>query len=411
MSAQNTPGTLSVAAASVLVMGNMVGAGILGLPVMTGLAGFPLAVAALLVVWAGMLLNGITISGKVLEERKPEFDLPALFGRVLGPFGKWLAVAANLLVLYGFLIAYLCGGSTIIIKLFHLPLPEWAVVIGFFIITTGLTLFGLKVVQKGNGLLVVLMWVAFLAIIALALPSVELHRLEKVDLNFIPAALPVMVAAFHFHNIIPTLCRGLAWKQRDIKRAMFMGTVLGLCMNVLWVFTVLGTVEARGPGGDTILNAFENGLPITVTLSQVLQSPAVTIFGLVFAMLAITTSYLTYGTALLSFMRDITKNDLNLKSKSLVAVLAFGPPFLVAISDTGVFLKALDMVGGVGIALLFGLLPGYLALQKASSGPGRILAMAVICFFALILGFEICQELGLLALDPGSELWKVPFKL
>ena len=392
-------------------MGNMVGAGILGLPVMTGLAGFPLTVIALLVVWACMLVNGITISAKVLEEKKPGFDLPALFGKVLGPAGKWLAVAANLLVMYGFLVAYLSGGSTMIIKLFHLPLPQWAVVLGFFAFATGLTLFGLKVVQKGNGLLVLLMWIAFLAIIALALPSVEMQRLGRADFTFVPVALPVMVAAFHFHNIIPTLCRGLGWRQRDITRAMLTGTLLGLCMNILWVFAVLGSVDSRGPGADTILYAFDNGLPVTVTLTSVLKSPAVTVFCLVFAMLAITTSYLTYGTALLNFMRDITRNDLKIKSRPLVAALAFGPPFLVTLLDSGVFLKALNVVGGVGIALLFGVLPGYLALKRASSGPGRMLAVVMICFFSLILGFELCQELGLLQLDPDSELWKTIFNL
>jgi tyrosine-specific transport protein len=146
-------------------------------------------------------------------------------------------------------------------------------------------------------------------------------------------------------------------------------------------------------------------------LSNILHSKFFNVFGLLFAILAITTSFLANGTALMGFVQDMCSSVLKKRNRTLEIVLTFGPPLLVTIAYPHLFLKALDLVGGVGIALLFGILPGILAVRQAKSPWGRMFGYLIVVCFTAVLLFEICQEIGLLKIDPGAELFKMGLRL
>lgn len=397
---------LPVVSVGILITGNIVGAGILGLPINTGLAGFPLSIVAMVAMWGLMLGTAVILADQVLASGREDFDLPSLFGETLGQAGRWVAVAANLLILYGLLVAYLSGGTAIIVHLFHLSLPPWAVTLLFFSVVGGLTLFGLAVVRKGNALMMGAMWVAFATLIVLAAAKIDTARLVGMKWALLPSAIPIMVTAFHFHNIIPSACQSLAYDKGAMRRALFIGSGIGLAMNLLWTIVVIGAVPVTGPGKDTILFAFDHGLPATVPLGNLLHSELFTGCGLVFAILAIITSFLANGTALMGFVKDMGAAWAPTRTRTAHALIAFVPPLLVTVFYPSLFLKALDVVGGVGIALLFGVLPGFLCLRQAKTALGRRLGMLIIVCFLAVLIFELCQETGLLHIDPDAEYWK-----
>ena len=403
--------TAGIWTAGILITGNIVGAGILGLPINTGLAGFGLSTASMLLVWALMLGTALILSKRVLESRQEDFDLPSLFGQALGPLGKWLAVGANLLILYGLLVAYLSGGAGLFLNLCHLPFSHEVAMLIFFCLITSLTLFGLAVLQKGNAFLMILMWLAFGGLLLLAGSKVEPSRLTYADPMLLPSALPIMVTAFHFHNIIPTTCRSLDWDAKSVAKALLIGTLIGLGMNLLWNVVVTGSLPVSGPGESNILYAFDHGLPATVPLSKVISSSIFTTVGMVFALLAITTSYMANGTALMGFVRDMFSLPDRGVGRVLTALITFVPPLLVAVFYPGLFLKALDVVGGVGIALLFGVLPGLLLFKDSQSTLGRSLGIVIVACFLVVLLFEMGQELGLLSIDADIEVWKAAQKI
>ena len=402
---------MPVTTVGILITGNLVGAGILGLPINTGMAGFPLSTATMVIMWGLMLATAMILSSRFLSTHDARFDLPSLFEETLGPFGKWVAVVANLLILYGLLVAYLSGGTSILIHLFKLSLPPAAVTIIFFCCTAGLTLFGLAVVRRGNALLMLAMWVAFIGLIAIAATRIEAGRLAFMDWALLPSGIPIMVTAFHFHNIIPTACRSLQYDRRALRKALLLGTGIGLAMNLVWNLVVMGGMPIADNGKNTILYAFDHGLPATVPLSNLLNSEVFTLCGLIFAILAITTSFLTNGTALMSFFQDLCSGLLKKSHRTLEAVLTFLPPLLVTIAYPNLFLKSLDLVGGVGIALLFGILPGILSVRRAKSFSGRTFGYLIVACFAAVLIFEIFQETGLLRIDPAAELFKAGLNL
>ena len=402
---------LPVLSVGVLITGNLVGAGILALPINTGLSGFGVAVVLMLVFWVLMLTTARILADRVLATRQESFDLPSLFGESLGPAGRWVAVAANLLILYGLMVAYLSGGTAIIASLLDLAIPQWVLTLLFFAFTTGFALFGAAMVRKGNVLLMLGMWGAFLVLILLAAPRITAANLAFVDLALIPSALPIMIAAFHFHNIIPTACRSLQYDRRAVGRALLLGTTLGAVMNGLWVLVALGALPVTGPGERNILHAFDNGLPATVPLSAVIDSTAFTVGGLLFAILAITTSYLTNATALQGFVQDMTGGLRARPSRVRDALITFGPPLVVTLVYPDLFLKALDLVAGVGIALLFGILPGVLLIKGGKTPRARRWGALIVACFLVVLLFEICQEVGVLRIDADAELWKAGLQM
>ena len=251
------PSKTPVLSVSFLITGNMVGAGILGLPVNTGLAGFGPALAAMLLFWSLMVVTAFVIADMTIKSNEVDFDLPSLFDQSLGRGGRWLAVAANLLILYGLAVAYLSGGTNIMVRALDLPDLSWLVGLLFFAVLTGLIVFGDIVVRKSNAALMIAMWVAFVGLIAYITPKVSIQRLAFSDPRTLPSALPIMGAAFCFHNIIPTACRILNRDRAAIRKALVLGALIGLVMNLAWVLVVLGALPVSDQSHNNIIYAMD----------------------------------------------------------------------------------------------------------------------------------------------------------
>ena len=49
----------------------------------------------------------------------------------------------------------------------------------------------------------VLLWISFAIIVFMTGTHVEPERLAYADWKFLPIAVPIIITAFHFHNLIP----------------------------------------------------------------------------------------------------------------------------------------------------------------------------------------------------------------
>ncbi len=392
---------------SLLVTGNLLGAGILALPVNLGPAGMIPALLGIVLVWALMLY-----SAYVLADQKELADgtaggLPAFFGTRLGPSAKWLAVAADMVIFYGVLTAYLVGTTTVVTSLFAVPLPKWAVTTLYFAAVAGLTAFGMGLLRRCNAAILVCMGVSFAALIVMALPEAEARRALPMRWDFLPSAMPVALTAFLFHNLIPTLCREMRGDRAAVRRSILYGSLIGLAMNAAWTVAVFCALPMEGPDSVSLLTAFDKNLPATVPLSILLDSRTFTDVGLVFAILSMSAAFLANGTALLDFLRDLLRPADGAghgPGGAAVWLLAFLPPLLVSVFYPGIFLEVMNLVGGLGICLLFGVLPAALALQEAKGG-ARLRALAALTLFGVILICELGQEMGVMDIHPDVEYW------
>ena len=391
---------------SLMVTGNLLGAGILALPVNLGPAGMIPAAIGITAVWALMLYSSFVLADQKELVQGDTGGLPSFFGLKLGPTAKWIAVAADLIVLYGVLTAYLTGTTTILEGLFKIPLPQPVICLIYFAVVAGLTSFGVNILRKCNAGILVAMGVTFLMLIAMTESHVNAARAVPMRWDFLPAAMPVVLTAFLYHNLIPTVCRELNNDRRAIRLTMFIGSAIGLGMNLLWTGTVFCSLPFTDPKDISILNAFNLDLPATIPLSLMLNNPLFTDIGLMFAVLSMTAAFMANGQALRDFLLDLTDTCFNCRNRTLIWVLSFLPPLLVAVFYPGIFLTAMNVVGGVGVCVIFGVLPSLLLLRQGRTDRRAYWGgVVMLTLFGLILCFSVAQELGLTHIHPDVEYW------
>jgi tyrosine-specific transport protein len=199
----------------------------------------------------------------------------------------------------------------------------------------------------------------------------------------------------------------LKYKPRACWQALLIGTLLALVLNILWVFVVIGALPLTGQGQGNILAALHEGLPATVPLSMALHSRVITTAGMFFALAAIITSYMGVGIAFMGFTRDMISSYGKKSNQFIEAGLTFGPPLMVALIYPNLFLKVLDLVGGIGILLVFGFLPCLMVIKSKIKQAGwqRLGGYVMLCLFGLLMLLELSQELGWLQIHPNVEYW------
>ena len=396
---------LTVLTISFLVVGNLIGVGILALPINTGLAGLGPAMIGMVVLGGAMFFSAVVLGKEAVASRKENFNLPSLYQQYLGTAGKWVAIFANMLILYGLLVAYLTGGASILANLFHIPADyNWLLTLVFFAIITWVALMNTGLILKYNTLIMVCLLVFFCLMVFMGETHVQTSHYTFADWGFLPATAPIIVTAFHFHNIIPTISTSLKWDFSLLWKTMLLGMILGFVMNALWIQTALGVLPLDD-SVNSLLTSFHKNLPATVPMAQILGTPLFMIASLIFSLLAIMTSYLANSMGLMGFIQDMTENQMGITNRTLVIALTFIPPLAIALIWPEVFLQALNIVGGVGIVILFGILPSIIFLKKSKKSWQKILGVIMLILFLGCLACEIGQETGMMRIKPDMEHW------
>ncbi len=388
-------GTIMIA---LLVTGNLIGAGILALPMQTGGVGLFYSFLAMVLFCGAMYFSALVLAREAVERKEDDFNYPSLYEKYLGGWGKWLATIANLLILYGLLTAYIGGGTTIIVAAIGGKSGSTGVnlvvTLLLFVSLSAFTAAGTGFVVRYNQVLMLFLGLCFVTLVVMGAGNVHLEQMNFHDLRFLPIALPVLLTAFHFHNIIPTICKDMEWDLSAISRAMLIGMAIGFVMNFIWVMVGIGVLPLT-LGTNSILNGFIHGLPATVPLGKILANPFFSAVAIAFSITAICTSYAANGIGLMAFNRDLLGGGNRWK----IIAATFLPPLIIALLFSSVFLKAIGVVGGVGIAILFGILPAVISFMKSKSVASRGLALGMGLLFSVVLVIDICNDIGVIDTD------------
>lgn len=400
----------SVGSAALLIAGTAVGAGVLAIPIKTGLAGLVPAVIGIILVWMAMLCAGLILAGSLSTYPLQDTDLPSLFQKELGTMGKWLSTIGYLIIFYGLMTAYLAGSVSVLGSLLSSTKTGY-LLLAFFLPATALSLFGLSAVQRSNNLIMAVLALSFIFLLGMGWKTMDRTHFAYADWSYFPAILPIITCSFGYGVIIPTICRTLQGDMKRIRKALIWGTLIPVGVSVLWIMVIIGSVPLHdGNSPDSLIRAFMHSEPATVPLARISGTDRIIGAGLIFSLCAILTSYLAVSTSLMSFHRDLLASVLPSGSTYWIrATLVFVPPLLAVLFSSGLFLTALDIVGGLGIAMIFGLCPALIALKKQGFGAvrWRFPGVVLLIFFGFILLLELGQELNLLQLHPAVENWKV----
>lgn len=187
-----------------------------------------------------MYFSAAILSKRGCARKNHTFNYPSLYHKYLGTIGKWTAILANLLILYGLLTAYLSGATSIISNLIGASIPGWAILLTFFAFMTP-SISEMRIIKKYNVLLIIMMWLSFGLIVAISGSSIEPSRL-RYDWEFAAVTVPIVITSFHFHNIIPQVCENLEWNISKILKVMLAGMLIGYLMNAIWMMVGIGSI-------------------------------------------------------------------------------------------------------------------------------------------------------------------------
>jgi tyrosine-specific transport protein len=393
--------TTSLLSGALLVTGTAIGAGMLALPVATCLGGFAPACVIYLACWLFMAATGLLFLEICLWMPK-DANIVSMATHLLGPGGKLISWVLYLFLFYCLMIAYTAGGSNflqgVIEYVSGVGVPRFYGLVLFVVIFGLIVHFGTLAVDRINVILMIGLIITYFSFVAIGWREIDNTRLEPYNLWQGALALPIVFTSFSYQGIIPSLTAYLHRNAKKVRAAIWLGTGLPFVIYVLWELLILGIVPLNGPEG--LIQAKQMGASAVDPLRYLLASPWVSILGRGFAFFALTTSFLGVGLGLTDFLADGLKIPKKGLSRWALTLSVFVPPAIIVQGNPTIFLTALTYAGGIGCALLLGLLPvvmvwvgryrkGYTSQKQLFGGRPLLILLALFVLFELLIEFIV----------------------
>lgn len=366
-----------------VLVGTTIGAGIYGLPYVVARVGFPLGVLYLLILGLMTLLLNL-VYGEVILRTEGDHQLTGYGEIYLGRGGKFLALVAMLIGLYGALLAYLIKIGDFLALLTGLPAPIFFSLL-FFVFGAAAIFLGLRAVSWIDLIFVVMIQLLILLIALLGLPhlSISNYQLTISNLTINNLFLPygVILFALAGSSAIPEVEEVLRSQHHNLLKAIVIGTIIPILVYLVFAAVIVGI-----SGNATSDDAFSG-------LLAFLPSWIVKI-GALLGILTMSTSFFTLGYVL----REIWFRDLAFSKPAAIA-LALLPPLALFLLGAASFIAILNITGA-----LTGGLTGILILalyRKAKTAGLKKPEYSFNLPFPLVVILGLIFLLGML-----SPFWK-----
>jgi tyrosine-specific transport protein len=375
-----------------LVSGTTIGAGMLLLPTVTGMAGFIPTLFLLLLFWAVMTYTAFLIL-EVDLWMKPGSNLITMAKNTIGPIGEGICWLVYLFLLYCLTTGYLAGSGPILTDVIQ-ALFGWHVspflsavplilLFGYFLYE------GARWVDYVNRFLILGLVIAYSLMVAFLSQDVEpalLYHRQWINLK---NAFPLVATSFGFHIIIPTLTSYMHKNIKELKKVILIGSLIPLIVYIIWEAIALGIIPL-----DAIKEGYAKGMTGTALLASVLEDPKMGLIAEFFSFFAIITSFIGVTLSLSDFLADGLKIKKNHTGKALLVLLTFLPPIVFIAINPQAFIQALDVAGVFGVIILLVLIPplmvwqgrykkGYVSTFQTAGGKMALIFVILFALFAI----------------------------
>ncbi len=344
----------NVIGATFLVAGCSIGAGMLGLPVVSAAAGMIPTTVAMFFCYFVAVAMGLFIAEATLWF-KDEVHLVSLATYGLGKVGKLIAWSFFLFLFYCVFVAYIEGGGSLFAEFFSSFLGRSVSrEIGIFfivVLVASIVSFGAKGVSFLSRVFLLGLAISYGSLIAVGISDVHLSSLKVTNWNSVFATVPVLFFCFGYQNLVPTLVYYVNKDIRAIRFAIIVGNLIPFAVYFLWNFVVLGLMP------ESAIGTVQQGSMVTDLLMRFSRSQDILFFVKAFSLFAILTPFIACAIAFVDFLRDGFKNLPQLQSDPLIYGLTLIPPTILTLLRPDLFLKALGFAGGFLDMVLFGVLP------------------------------------------------------
>jgi len=381
---------------TLLVAGTSIGVGMLALPLATAEGGFFPSLIIYTLCWLFMLFTGLLILEACIWMPK-DSNLVTLSSHLLGKGGKTFCWLVYLFLFTCLMIAHIAGSGGIIYQLSAGNIPAWLGMVIYVLVFSPVVYLGTRYVDRLNLVLMLGILVTYLLFVIFSADHVTINLLKRAEWSKAWAALPVVFTAFGYQSLIPTL---MTYMNRNIKRvklAIIFGTSIPFVIYVIWELLILGIVPAEGVNG--LIEALKKGQNAVDPLEHFVGNSALYKVGTAFAFFALTTSFVGISIAYVDFLADgLRVAKKGIKKLGLCAIV-FLIPLIITVTNPGIFIAALNVAGGIGVALLLGVMPilmvwvgrykkGHsLIHQQVPGGKAFLLFLLAFVLFELIIEF------------------------
>lgn len=389
--------------ATLLVSGCCIGAGMLGLPLVSLAPGFIPTSVMFLISWMFMALTGLLVL-EVNLRLGTGINLMTMAEKTLGKTAKVAVAILFAFLFYCLLVAYVAGTGTLLQEFAEnslgLPFSEhFGSFLGVVIFGVAVYL-GTKEVDTVNRLLMFGLALGYILLLSLGLPKICTANLTNTQWAIALPVLPAMIISFGYHNLIPSLTTYLNGNVKGLRIAILAGSFIPLCIYLLWELVFLGMVSCS----PEKLEAIKGGAMVTDLFREASSSIWVNHAMQFFAFFAIVTSFLTVSMSFVDFVIDGLQLSKAAYGRAISCLIVFLPPFFFSLIYPNIFLTALNYAGAFGAVLLFGVLPVMMvwkgryidhSLEKAQVGGGKPLLVLLALFALFIFCMQLILELGL----------------
>jgi tyrosine-specific transport protein len=391
--------TPSMIGGILLVIGNVIGVGVLALPIVTAQLGLPYALLTLLFFWLLMMLGAYYFLEANLALPSGA-NLISMSRSALGKCGVLIAWISNLIVMYAIISAYISGGGDLIKVNFHyigISIPSWASVIIFLSIFGFIVSRGIHITDHANRLLMLIKTVVFVVILAGLSSHINISNFYLMPQHSLSASLLIIVlTSFGFATLIPSLRSYYQSDVKKIKTMIFWGTFIPFVCYTLWVTLIFSVLPYHGNHGLEQMSTSTHPVSdLQLSLSQSLHIAWITQATNIFSAICIITSFLANSISFTDFIADGIGQKNN-KKTGFVYFIAYFPVLCAVLFYPKAFLMGLSISSTLAVVqslILPGLIVWFLRYRKKGinvnysvmGGKPLLLLLLVISMVLLVL--------------------------
>lgn len=376
-----------------LIVGTSIGGGMLALPVANAATGFWQSSLFLLVCWAFMTFGAFFILEANLYLPRGK-HMVSMAAATLGNYGSLVAWISYLFLLYTLLSAYVSGGSDVLNSLLFklgIPLKEWQASTLFTLLFGLIVYGGIHFVDYANRALMFGKLAVYLILVVLIAPYIEVSNFQQGNIHYIAGTIMILITSFGFAIIVPNLRDYFNDDIHQLKKVIFIGSLIPLICYIAWDAIILGSLPSTGDQGlKSLMNNPHTTSALAHLLSDKVHNKTISALFNFFTSICMLTAFLGVSLALFSFLADGLKMREKGRHGIGLFALTFIPPLLLVLYYPGAYIHALGYAGIFCIILLL-LLPAlmcYFGRKRYHSPflvPGGTLAQIIVIVGSVLL--------------------------
>lgn len=336
---------------SMLVAGTAIGAGMLGLPMISAGMWFYWSTALLVISWFCMLRSSQALL-EVNLHFQPGDSFHTLARNLLRPFWTTLNGLSVAFVLYTLVYAYVSGGGSVaqqaLAPVLPFPLPRVLASLFFALLLAACIWWSSRAVDRlatifMGGMVITLVLSMCGMLSRLSLPVLLDSHGSGGQFIFIWCAISTYLTSFCFHASVPSLLKYMGKDGATINRCLVIGTLIALACYFFWILAADGLIPR--PEFKTVIQQGGNVGNLLEAAGANLGTGAIMRCLEIFSLLAVATSFLGAGLGLFDYMADLCNFDNSRLGRTKTMLVTLLPPMVCGLIWPDGFLPAIGWAG------------------------------------------------------------------